>query len=202
MKRRTFFLFINNFLSQNSISLFFAFSSFSLLRFLRPFSCFSLNFELSSRKLPNYSPFIVSSISIMWSLRNRTSVLFYVLFCSVLFHVLSEFVVVLLFGSLNWTMNLSNGKGSMSTVTSGGPVKSGDAVSDQFPAGLRVLVVDDDPTCLMILEKMLRTCLYEGTQSVSFPIGNSPLSLSSISLRRFGRSIRWTKKKEEKKKRN
>ncbi|KVH96468.1 two-component response regulator ARR1-like [Cynara cardunculus var. scolymus] len=36
--------------------------------------------------------------------------------------------------------------------------------SDQFPAGLRVLVVDDDPTCLMILEKMLRTCKYEATK--------------------------------------
>ncbi|KAL2960247.1 hypothetical protein AAZX31_17G029600 [Glycine max] len=59
-------------------------------------------------------------------------------------------------------MNLSNGKGSMSTLTASVVMKSGDAVSDQFPAGLRVLVVDDDPTCLMILEKMLRTCLYEG----------------------------------------
>ncbi|KAH9683701.1 Two-component response regulator ARR2 [Citrus sinensis] len=37
-------------------------------------------------------------------------------------------------------------------------------VSDQFPAGLRVLVVDDDPTCLRILEKMLGTCLYEVTK--------------------------------------
>ncbi|CDY54632.1 BnaCnng27500D [Brassica napus] len=33
-----------------------------------------------------------------------------------------------------------------------------------FPSGLRVLVVDDDPTCLMILERMLRTCLYEVTK--------------------------------------
>ncbi|QCD80027.1 two-component response regulator ARR-B family [Vigna unguiculata] len=61
-------------------------------------------------------------------------------------------------------MNLGNGKGSMSTVTTTAVMKSGDAVSDQFPAGLRVLVVDDDPTCLMILEKMLRTCLYEVTK--------------------------------------
>ncbi|XP_051127595.1 two-component response regulator ARR2-like [Andrographis paniculata] len=38
-----------------------------------------------------------------------------------------------------------------------------DRVSDQFPAGLRVLVVDDDPTCLRILEKMLRNCHYEAT---------------------------------------
>ncbi|KAF9673211.1 hypothetical protein SADUNF_Sadunf10G0000700 [Salix dunnii] len=51
-------------------------------------------------------------------------------------------------------LNLGYRKGSMSTASSGG-------VSDQFPAGLRVLVVDDDPTCLVILEKMLRTCLYE-----------------------------------------
>ncbi|KAK2645076.1 hypothetical protein Ddye_020271 [Dipteronia dyeriana] len=42
---------------------------------------------------------------------------------------------------------------------------SSSVVSDQFPAGLRVLVVDDDPTCLKILEKMLRTCLYEVTKS-------------------------------------
>ena len=52
-------------------------------------------------------------------------------------------------------LNLGYCKGSMSTASSGG-------VSDQFPAGLRVLVVDDDPTCLVILEKMLRICLYEG----------------------------------------
>ncbi|KAH9766059.1 Two-component response regulator ARR2 [Citrus sinensis] len=44
------------------------------------------------------------------------------------------------------------------------PASSSVAVSDQFPAGLRVLVVDDDPTCLRILEKMLRTCLYEVTK--------------------------------------
>ncbi|XVF43541.1 hypothetical protein PTKIN_Ptkin02bG0047900 [Pterospermum kingtungense] len=33
-------------------------------------------------------------------------------------------------------------------------------ISDQFPAGLRVLVVDDDVTCLRIVEQMLRRCLY------------------------------------------
>ncbi|EOY01123.1 hypothetical protein QUC31_013931 [Theobroma cacao] len=33
-------------------------------------------------------------------------------------------------------------------------------ISDQFPVGLRVLVVDDDITCLRILEQMLRRCLY------------------------------------------
>ncbi|KAJ1402004.1 Signal transduction response regulator, receiver domain [Sesbania bispinosa] len=34
---------------------------------------------------------------------------------------------------------------------------------DAFPAGLRVLVVDDDPTWLRILEKMLKKCFYEVT---------------------------------------
>ncbi|TQD70929.1 hypothetical protein C1H46_043538 [Malus baccata] len=36
------------------------------------------------------------------------------------------------------------------------------AVPDRFPAGLRVLVVDDDTTCLRILELMLLRCLYQG----------------------------------------
>ncbi|CAO2828915.1 unnamed protein product [Amaranthus hypochondriacus] len=35
--------------------------------------------------------------------------------------------------------------------------------SEAFPAGLRVLVVDDDPTWLIILEKMLKKCSYEVT---------------------------------------
>nr|CAD1826753.1 unnamed protein product [Ananas comosus var. bracteatus] len=34
---------------------------------------------------------------------------------------------------------------------------------DEFPAGLRVLVVDDDETCLRILESMLRRCRYHVT---------------------------------------
>ena len=63
-------------------------------------------------------------------------------------------------------MNQSNGKGSMSTASSSTTWKANDVVPDQFPAGLRVLVVDDDPTCLVILEKMLRTCLYEGIFSL------------------------------------
>ncbi|KMT07644.1 hypothetical protein BVRB_6g147690 [Beta vulgaris subsp. vulgaris] len=37
--------------------------------------------------------------------------------------------------------------------------------SEPFPAGLRVLVVDDDPTWLKILEKMLKKCNYEVTTS-------------------------------------
>lgn len=31
-----------------------------------------------------------------------------------------------------------------------------------FPAGLRVLVVDDDPLCLRVVEAMLKRCSYEG----------------------------------------
>lgn len=36
------------------------------------------------------------------------------------------------------------------------------AVSDRFPAGLRVLVVDDDTTCLSILKALLGRCAYDG----------------------------------------
>lgn len=32
----------------------------------------------------------------------------------------------------------------------------------QFPAGLRILVVDDDILCLKIISQMLRACDYEG----------------------------------------
>ncbi|KAL5795671.1 hypothetical protein ACOSQ2_000491 [Xanthoceras sorbifolium] len=35
--------------------------------------------------------------------------------------------------------------------------------ADEFPAGLRVLVVDDDPCSLLVLEKMLKGFLYEVT---------------------------------------
>ncbi|XP_076881477.1 two-component response regulator ARR1-like isoform X1 [Bidens hawaiensis] len=57
----------------------------------------------------------------------------------------------------------------MPTSSGGGSWKPGNGggdggVPDQFPAGLRVLVVDDDSTCLMILEKMLRHCKYEVTK--------------------------------------
>ncbi|KAF2289122.1 hypothetical protein GH714_029007 [Hevea brasiliensis] len=61
-------------------------------------------------------------------------------------------------------MNLTKEKKSMSTASSSVGWKAGDVVPDQFPAGLRVLVVDDEPTWLMVLEKMLRNCLYEVTK--------------------------------------
>ncbi|XP_058723534.1 two-component response regulator ARR2-like [Vicia villosa] len=61
-------------------------------------------------------------------------------------------------------MKLINDKLPMPSSTSTSSSRLADLVSDQFPAGLRVLVVDDDPTCLMILERMLRFCLYQVTK--------------------------------------
>ncbi|KAJ8751652.1 hypothetical protein K2173_025811 [Erythroxylum novogranatense] len=34
---------------------------------------------------------------------------------------------------------------------------------DQFPVGMRVLAVDDDPTCLLLLQTLLRRCQYNVT---------------------------------------
>lgn len=42
-------------------------------------------------------------------------------------------------------------------------VNGGHGAKDQFPAGLRVLAVDDDPTCLKVLENLLRRCQYRVT---------------------------------------
>lgn len=38
-----------------------------------------------------------------------------------------------------------------------------DDSGDRFPIGMRVLAVDDDPTCLMVLETLLRRCQYHVT---------------------------------------
>ena len=43
--------------------------------------------------------------------------------------------------------------------------------NDQFPIGMRVLAVDDDPTCLMLLDTLLRRCQYHGLiLCLSFPL--------------------------------
>ena len=34
--------------------------------------------------------------------------------------------------------------------------------NDRFPVGMRVLAVDDDPTCLRVLEALLLRCRYHG----------------------------------------
>ncbi|XP_066321332.1 two-component response regulator ORR24-like isoform X2 [Miscanthus floridulus] len=39
----------------------------------------------------------------------------------------------------------------------------GHGAKDQFPIGMRVLAVDDDPTCLKLLEKLLQHCQYHVT---------------------------------------
>lgn len=47
--------------------------------------------------------------------------------------------------------------------------KSGSANEDgkdPFPVGMRVLAVDDDASCLKVLEGMLRKCRYQGWISV------------------------------------
>lgn len=45
------------------------------------------------------------------------------------------------------------------------------AVKDEFPVGMRVLAVDDDPTCLKVLENLLVRCQYNGLSktSILFP---------------------------------
>lgn len=39
----------------------------------------------------------------------------------------------------------------------------GHGAKDQFPVGMRVLAVDDDPTCLRLLEQLLQHCQYHVT---------------------------------------
>jgi len=38
-----------------------------------------------------------------------------------------------------------------------------DGRHDKFPVGMRVLAVDDNPTCLRKLEELLLRCKYHGT---------------------------------------
>lgn len=39
-----------------------------------------------------------------------------------------------------------------------------EARGGEFPVGMKVLVVDDDPTCLLVLKRMLLDCRYDGEQ--------------------------------------
>ncbi|XP_073127978.1 two-component response regulator ARR2-like [Henckelia pumila] len=59
---------------------------------------------------------------------------------------------------------MSEGCKAMSFTNSTGSWKSSDGVPDKFPVGLRVLVVDHDSACLLIMETMLRNCLYQVTK--------------------------------------
>eukprot|EP01018_Ginkgo_biloba_P002896 Gb_02800 [translate_table: standard] len=42
--------------------------------------------------------------------------------------------------------------------------------TDSFPAGMSVLVVDDDPICLLLLENLLRRCQYQGKGNINPPM--------------------------------
>lgn len=71
-------------------------------------------------------------------------------------------------GSVQKVSCLSTTTTSTATSGGGGGGYNGNSctsmvVPDQFPVGLRVLVVDDDTTCLRILEQMLRKCSYHVT---------------------------------------
>lgn len=44
------------------------------------------------------------------------------------------------------------------------PASSAEAaggLKGEFPSGLRVMVVDDDPLCLRVVEQMLKRCSYQ-----------------------------------------
>ncbi|XP_078429477.1 two-component response regulator ARR14-like [Wolffia australiana] len=60
------------------------------------------------------------------------------------------------------------------------PPQTEDELPGQFPAGLRVLVVDDDMICLTILERMLKKCDYNVTIS--------PCATGALSILRDKRS--------------
>ena len=42
--------------------------------------------------------------------------------------------------------------------------------TDEFPVGMRVLAVDDDPTCLKLLENLLLRCQYNGLFSYNLSV--------------------------------
>lgn len=50
-------------------------------------------------------------------------------------------------------------------MTVGEDSEGKEAAVDKFPAGMRVLAVDDDPVCLKLLESLLRHCKYHGERS-------------------------------------
>ena len=65
--------------------------------------------------------------------------------------------------------NLSNRPCSSATISCSSSARGTNLAKldtpDEFPAGMRVLVVDDDPICLMVLERMLHRCNYRGILS-------------------------------------
>lgn len=60
----------------------------------------------------------------------------------------------------------SNNNSSSGGVRGAAPGSYGGKIMDtpdEFPAGMKVLVVDDDPVCLLVLEQLLRKCSYRGS---------------------------------------
>ncbi|XP_068499718.1 uncharacterized protein [Phaseolus vulgaris] len=54
---------------------------------------------------------------------------------------------------------------------------------DKFPIGMRVLAFDDESTCLMILETMLRRCEYQGYKpscSLSRVVGENNFTANAL----------------------
>jgi hypothetical protein len=47
-----------------------------------------------------------------------------------------------------------------------------EARGPDFPVGMKVLVVDDDPTCLVVLKRMLLECRYDGELTPRNPLSS------------------------------
>ncbi|KAK1314062.1 Two-component response regulator ARR10 [Acorus calamus] len=78
---------------------------------------------------------------------------------SLLFEILSSFWVMM----MTTVQRFPTFSSLSTTANSYVPREVEEPSRDQFPAGLRVLVVDDDTTCLKILEQMLQKCSYHVT---------------------------------------
>ena len=59
----------------------------------------------------------------------------------------------------------------------------------EFPSGLRVMVVDDDPLCLRVVEQMLRRCSYDVRTCTNVGLGLRMLT-SASPLHLFGGGAR------------
>ena len=60
-------------------------------------------------------------------------------------------------GGLPGNLSMKDGKSNDKVK-----VLSDEEAIDDFPIGMRVLVVDDDPIFLLLLESLLRHCKYNG----------------------------------------
>lgn len=60
---------------------------------------------------------------------------------------------------------------------------------DQFPVGMRVLAVDDDPVCLKVLETLLRRCQYHGQNLLALHCVYRPYYLQAAASYLHGQII-------------